>query len=160
MSYEFKIPKHTPRIETEEERAERERCFAEMDADADRMMQEWMAEHPGEDPFPEPPVDYHPKDEFDPMADFYRVKDNFRELGRIIEAANIAGCFITRQKIFWFIDAPANENGRDLIMTNRYFWPEFEEGTATTWPDAMELVRHAMKPEGESAATDQRKEAA
>jgi hypothetical protein len=139
------------KIETEEERTERERCFAEMDNQANQEMQEWVEANPGVEPFPEPPADYNPEQDHDSMADFYRVKDNFRELGRIIEAEDIAGCFITRNKVFWFVDAPANDAGHDLIMTNRYFWPIFEEGTLIGRSDAMALVGEAMKRKEDEA---------
>lgn len=156
MTYKFAIPQVTQRIETEEERIERDKVNAECAALAEESIRQWMEEHPGEDPFPAPPEGPEPEREYDPMDDYYRVKDNFRELGRIIDAANIAGCFITRQKVFWFVDAPANDNGHELIMTNRYFWPIFEEGTLISREAAMALVGEAMKNKQEPAPAKQK----
>jgi len=151
MTLTFKMPAPiTTRVETDEDRLENQRVNDEMAADAERSIQEWIEQHPGQDPFPsESPGYCEPERGYDPMDDFYRVKDNFRELESIISANNIAGCFITRQKVFWFIDAPSNDDGRDLIMTNRYFWPIFEEGSRIGRADAMALVGEAMKPKGE-----------
>jgi hypothetical protein len=92
----------------------------------------------------------------DPMYDFYRVKENFREILRKIEAEDIAGCFITRGKVFWIKDADdeAKALGQDWIVTNRVFWPLFEYGRLTTREELFRQVSASCLPKPSNDEVD------
>jgi hypothetical protein len=151
MTVRFSIPAVIHPIETEEEKAERQLTMEEMHADSERYFQEWMAAHPDAQLVSEPSPNDVSEPTVDPMYDFYRVKDNFRELNRIIDAEDIAACVITRRRVFWFMDVPANDlayEGYDWIMSTRYFWPDFDEGTPISKRDAFRLIAESTsRPE-------------